>query len=60
MSIRRTIRTLKSLQEITINLNGQPSQPSLARPLPYWWSRVVGARGWASCCGRGCLAPALR
>ena len=27
-------------------------------PLPCWWSRVV--RGWASCCGHGCLAPVRR
>ena len=29
-----------------------------ARPLPCWWSWVV--RGWASCCGHGCLAPVRR
>ena len=27
-------------------------------PLPCWWSWVV--RGWASCCGHGCLAPVRR
>ena len=29
-------------------------------PLPCWWSLVVGAGGWVSCCGHGCLAPVRR
>ena len=32
--------------------------PATVCPLPCWWSRVV--RGWASCCGHGCLAPVRR
>ncbi|WP_256700428.1 FAD-dependent oxidoreductase [Actinomyces naeslundii] len=34
--------------------------PTGRRPLPCWWFLVVGAGGWASCCGHGCRAPVLR
>ena len=29
------------------------------RPLPCWWSLVVGAGGWASCCGHDVLPLSL-
>ena len=52
-------------------VGGGVDKPVLARPwslgrlgagapLRCWWSLVVGAGGWASCCGHGCLAPVLR
>ena len=56
ISIKRVIRPLKPLQEVTINLNNHHLTPPPC-PLPCWWSRVV--RGWASCCGHNVLPLAI-
>ena len=52
------VLTPKSSAVLSERLQPASADRGSTPPLPCWWSRVV--RGWASCCGHGCLAPVLR